>query len=182
MPFIVETYGGFGKDARAFIADLAKFAATTSRVWSVAETRFMVRAEVQRALFEGNLRVANAVLQESNPIRYASGRYHAVAPRPRLPALDMTSDADIKVIPAPTQETLVSVVSVAPAFVSNAFACAAPLTEPSGAMREQPCGERPTPTITTVFQPRTPARRFAESQLSPTLAPSATGVGVLGHK
>ena len=43
----------------------------------------MVRAEVQRALFEGNLRVANAVLQESNPIRYASGRYHAVPPRPR---------------------------------------------------------------------------------------------------
>ena len=83
VPFIVETFGGFGKDARTFIADLAKFAAVTSRVWSEAETRFMVRAEVQRALFEGNLRVANAVLQESNPIRYASGRYHAVPPRPR---------------------------------------------------------------------------------------------------
>ena len=50
VPFIVETYGGFGKDARAFIEDLAKFAATTSQVWSAAETRFMVRAEVQRAL------------------------------------------------------------------------------------------------------------------------------------
>ena len=47
VPFIIETFGGFGKDARAFIADLAKFAAVTSRVWSAAETRFMVRAEVQ---------------------------------------------------------------------------------------------------------------------------------------
>ena len=71
VPFIIETFGGFGKDARAFITDLAKFASATSQVWSAAETRFMVRAEVQRALFEGNLRVANAVLQESNPIRYA---------------------------------------------------------------------------------------------------------------
>ena len=95
VPFIVETFGGFGKDARTFIADLAKFAATTSQVWSAAETRFLVRAEVQRALFEGNLRVANAVLQESNPIRYASGRYHAVAPRPRRPpALEVDSDSE----------------------------------------------------------------------------------------
>ena len=65
VPFVVETFGGFRKDARAFISDLAKFAVTSSRVWSAAETRFMVRAEVHRALFEGNLRVANAVLPES---------------------------------------------------------------------------------------------------------------------
>src|SRR4051812_22050783 len=99
VPFIVETFGGFGKDARNFIADLARFAATTSQVWSAAETRFMVRAEVQRALFEGNLRVANAVLQESNPIRYASGRYHAVAPRPRPPVLDVDSDHEDYFLP-----------------------------------------------------------------------------------
>ena len=77
--FIVETYGGFCKDARAFIAELANYAA----LWSAAETRFLVRAEVHRALFEGNLQVANAVLQEANPIRYAPGRYRAVASRPR---------------------------------------------------------------------------------------------------
>ena len=94
VPFFVETYGGFFKDARAFIAELAKYAATTSQVWSAAETRFLVRAEVHRALFEGNLRVANAVLQEANPIRYASGRYRAVAPRPRRPAPDAESDDD----------------------------------------------------------------------------------------
>jgi len=94
VPFIVETYGGFGKEARAFIDELAKFAAITSQVWSAAETRFMVRSEVQKALFEGNLRVANAVLQQSNPIRYASGRYHAVPPRPCLPLPDVDSDTD----------------------------------------------------------------------------------------
>ena len=54
----------------------------------------MVRAEVQRALFEGNLCVANAVLQESNPIRYASGRYHAVAPRPRRTVSDVAYEED----------------------------------------------------------------------------------------
>jgi hypothetical protein len=112
VPFIVETFGGFGKDARIFIADLARFAATTSQVWSAAETRFLVRAEVQRALFEGNLRVANAVLQESNPIRYASGRYHAVAPRPRrAPTLEVDSDTEDSFVPAvPTTVPTTSVI------------------------------------------------------------------------
>ena len=55
------------------------------------------------ALFEGNLRVANAVLQESNPIRYASGRYHAVAPRPRRPpALEVDSDSEDCFVPTTT--------------------------------------------------------------------------------
>ena len=158
VPFIVETYGGFGKDARAFIADLAKFAATTSRVWSAAETRFMVRAEVQRALFEGNLRVANAVLQESNPIRYASGRYHAVAPRPRLSALDMASDADNEFTQATTPEApMLCVPTATPSPVSMVV----------------------TPTTpVTVFQPRTPPRRQrSRSPLQPSTTHVATNMG-----
>jgi hypothetical protein len=121
VPFVVETFGGFGNDARAFISDIAKFAATTSQVWSAAETRFMVRAEVQRALFEGNLRVANAVLQESNPIRYASGRYHAVAPRPRRPfAQDIDSDCeDSYPAPATMVATATTLTTSVPAATSS---------------------------------------------------------------
>jgi hypothetical protein len=102
VPFIVETYGGFGVDARDFMSELAKFASLTSQVWSASETRHLVRTEIHRALFEGNLRVANAVLQQSNPIRYASGRYHAVPPRPLLVSpqedLDFDDDASPQVV------------------------------------------------------------------------------------
>ena len=48
VPFIVETFGGFGKEARDFISDLAIFASITSQVWSAAETRLMVRSEILR--------------------------------------------------------------------------------------------------------------------------------------
>ena len=139
VPFIVETYGGFGKDARAFITDLAKFAATTSRVWSAAETRFMVRAEVQRALFEGNLRVANAVLQESNPIRYASGRCHAVAPRPRRVVPDEAYDADD------------GITQILPHTAS--------LSEPVMVPVPVPAPGPVTIAPSTEYQPRTPPRR-----------------------
>ena len=112
VPFVIETFGGFGKDAKAFIADLARFASTTSQVWSAAETRFMVRAEVQRALFEGNLRVANAVLQESNPIRYASGRYHAVAPNSEDDSDHPATSADHPATSAAT-ETVTPTIAIA---------------------------------------------------------------------
>jgi hypothetical protein len=81
-----------------------------------------VRAEVQRALFEGNLRVANAVLQESNPIRYASGRYHAVAPRPRrAPNLDVDTDTEDSFLPTvPTTVPTSAIVPDLPALTSDA--------------------------------------------------------------
>ena len=104
VPFVVETFGGFGKEARDFISDVAKFASVTSQVWSASETRHLIRAEVHRALFEGNLRVANAVLQQSNPIRYASGRHRAMPPRPLLfsPHDDLSFEGEVEPASAPT--------------------------------------------------------------------------------
>ena len=145
VPFIVETFGGFGKDARAFIAELAKYATVGSRLWSAAETRFMVRAEVQRALFEGNLRVANAVLQESNPIRYASGRFQAVPPRPRRGAQEETPNEDTVLIQSTDVTSVVASTEHSEPPVQQ-------VADEQSSARET--GVIPVP----IFQPQTPPR------------------------
>jgi hypothetical protein len=94
VPFIVETFGGFGNEARALISDIAIYAANNSPAWPEYETRLTIRSEIHKALFEGNLRVANEVFQRSNPIRYASGRHGAIPPRPRMTFLDYDTDEE----------------------------------------------------------------------------------------
>ena len=104
VPFILETFGGFGAEACDFLKDLARFARLNSSAFSVSETRLIVRSEIHKALFEGNLRIAHAEFQQSNPIRYASGRHGAIPPRPMLQAPDYDSDEE-GADPSPTPTT-----------------------------------------------------------------------------
>jgi hypothetical protein len=172
VPFIVETYGGFGKEARAFIDDLAKFAAITSQVWSASEMRFMVRSEVHRALFEGNLRVANAVLQQSNPIRYASGRFHAVPPRPSLPSTDVDSDTeDWPQLPTTLTSTTTTPPSSLPTLTTSSSASChlpppPPLLQPPPPPPPPPLQPPPPPLL----QPPPPPSPNPETPLSSTPA------------
>ena len=62
--FVVETFGGFGNEARAFISDIAIYAANNSPAWPEYETRLTTRSEIHKALFEGNLRLANEVSRD----------------------------------------------------------------------------------------------------------------------
>src|SRR6185437_15016032 len=94
VPFILETYGGFGIEARKFIAEVARYTTISSSI-PYSETCFMIRSEIHKSLFEGNLRLANAEFQLSNPIRYASGRYGAVPPRPPIQTPDYDSDEEM---------------------------------------------------------------------------------------
>ena len=103
----------------------------------------MVRAEVQRALFEGNLRVANAVLQESNPIRYASGRFQAVPPRPRGAGQQAAVDEDDTALAQSSAAASVTTEQIGPAVHQEPVELSA---------RQN--GELPVSS----FQPQTPPR------------------------
>jgi len=102
IPFILETYGGFADEARTFINTIARFANSHSHVWTASQARLGMRSALHKELFRGNLRVAHAVLQRCNPMRYASGRLRCTAPRPPTYSTreDVDSDDDT---PSPPQ-------------------------------------------------------------------------------
>ena len=65
IPFVVETFGGFCKEAKAFVNKLARHAELASNVWSSTEIRNRAITQVQSQLFLGNLRLANTELSKS---------------------------------------------------------------------------------------------------------------------
>ena len=74
VPFVVETFGGFGKDAQNFINTIASYARNHSRQWSHTEVVQSLRSDVHAALFDGNIRVMNQVAQRSHLPPRAFGR------------------------------------------------------------------------------------------------------------
>ena len=77
VPFVLETFGGFGNDARAFIRLLADFAVTNGTTHQRAGFITGLRAGLHHRLASGNLRSANLALQRC--------RAPHSRPRPRPP-------------------------------------------------------------------------------------------------
>ena len=142
IPFILETYGGFADEARTFINTIARFANSHSHVWTASQARLGMRSALHKELFRGNLRVAHAVLQRCNPMRYASGRLRCTAPRPPTYSTreDVDSDDDTPSPPtAPATSTLPTTTSATSTYSTTS------LTNPTAS--EQPLTRTPPPTL-----------------------------------
>ena len=62
VPFIVESFGGFGDRARAFVNQIAAYARVGSQLWSPHDIRTRVQRGVHDALWMRKLRMMNANL------------------------------------------------------------------------------------------------------------------------
>jgi hypothetical protein len=93
VPFIVETFGGFCKQATELVKAIAKYAHLNSAVWSSAATLTGLRTEIHAELFAGNLQIANYELSRahSRPSVFGRGRQPR-APRRQRGRLPAQSD------------------------------------------------------------------------------------------
>jgi hypothetical protein len=62
VPFVMETFGGFGKCARDFVNLLATFARSGSALWTPADVRRTAQRAVLDALMLGNMQMLTAEL------------------------------------------------------------------------------------------------------------------------
>ena len=67
VPFILETYGGFCKEARDFMKELSKHAGVHSAVYSSSDLICGLRSAIHAALFKGNLQIAVTEIQRAQP-------------------------------------------------------------------------------------------------------------------
>ena len=66
VPFIVESFGGFGNKARRLVNDIAAYARIGSVLWSPYAVRNRLQRGIHDALWMRNLRMMNAHLRDSH--------------------------------------------------------------------------------------------------------------------
>ena len=85
VPFVMETFGGFGKCARDFVNLLATFARSGSALWTPADVRRTAQRAVLDALMLGNMQMLTAELTKCHrtppPRRLGGDRRASVTTR-----------------------------------------------------------------------------------------------------
>jgi hypothetical protein len=65
VPFAIETFGAFGKEAQDFVRKLASHAATAGSSWTSTELRYGLVSSLQIAVQRGNAYLLDQGLQEA---------------------------------------------------------------------------------------------------------------------
>jgi hypothetical protein len=69
VPFVVETFGGFGREARKFCTLLSRFAEGASDVYTSTDVMLNLRADIAHAIQRGNADIVRVGMQRSRQYR-----------------------------------------------------------------------------------------------------------------
>jgi hypothetical protein len=69
VPFVVETFGGFGREARQFCTLLSRFAEGASEIYTRTDVLLGLRADIAHAIQRGNADIVRVGMQRSRRLR-----------------------------------------------------------------------------------------------------------------